>query len=169
MYFSNFPQTLFLVSPPGHAKPAEYVSVVDITKNVRFKKDVLDNISVYDWYLIKEGDTLEITSEKLYGSPYYHWILMLLNGMYDYRNDFPLEPAQFDAHMIEKYGSIETARSTISFYRNEDGWVVDADTPGAQAVYAYDHEIAINDSKRRIKIISPEMLQVTLDHFRSLM
>ena len=174
MYFSNFPKTLYLISPPGYQHNAEYVSLVDITKNVRFKKSVLDNITLYDWYLIKEGDTMEITSERLYGSPHYHWVLMLLNDMYDWRNDFPLESSQFDSYMIEKYGSIETAKSTISFYRDSRGFVVDSDNIGSdglldvEAVYAYDHELAINDSKRRIKIISPELLAIVLENFRRL-
>lgn len=176
MYFSNFPQTLYQVNPPRPGEREEFVTLTDITKNVRFKKEILSNITLYDWYLIKEGDSIETTSEKLYGSPHYHWVLMLLNDMYDYRNDFPLESFQFDKYIIEKYGSIQTAKSTISFYRNELGYVVDSDNVNpitglsdAEAVYAYDHELAVNDQKRRIKIISPEMLAVVLDNFRRIL
>lgn len=168
MYFSNFPQTLFLVTPPGYGKNAEYVSAVDITKNVRFKKEFLDKITIYDWYLIKESDTLEITSEKLYGSPYYHWVLMLLNDMYDYRTDFPMDSSTFDDYIKEKYGSIETAKSTVSYRRDQNGYVVD-ESQAHTIVYAYDHEAAINDSKRRIKILSPEMLVITLEQFNRIL
>jgi hypothetical protein len=174
MYFSNFPGTLFQISPAKFGEPARFASLVDITKNVRFKKEVIDNIVLYDWYMIKEGDSIETTSEKLYGSPHYHWVLMLLNDMYDWRTDFPLETFQFDDYMIDKYGSIETAKSTVSFYRNSQGFVVDSDHIGlagivdAEAVFAYDHELAINDSKRRIKIISKELLATVLENFRRL-
>lgn len=176
MYFSNFPQALYQVNDPRVGEPARFVALTDITKNVRFKKDILDKITLYDWYLIKEGDSMESTSEKLYGSPYYHWMLMLLNDMYDYRNDFPLEARQFDKYIIEKYGSIQIAKSTISFYRDDRGYVVDSDNvnpitglSNVEAIYAYDHELAINDDKRRIKIISADMLAVVLDNFRRIL
>ena len=175
MYFSNFPQTKFQISPPGFQTPEVYVSLTDITKNVRFKKEILDNIALYDYYLIKEGDSMEDTSERLYGSPFYHWILMLFNEMYDWRKDFPLETYQFDEYIIEKYGSIITAKSTISFYRNSQGYVVDSDNLNsegildAEAVYVYDHELAINDAKRRIKIISPQLLATVLENFNRLL
>lgn len=106
-YFSNFPKTLFLLTPASYKTPAEYVSITDITRNVRFKKEVLDNIVLYDTYNIKEGDTPEIVSEKLYGSPYYHWVLMLLNDRYDYVNDFPMPQYVFDAYIEKKYDSVE--------------------------------------------------------------
>lgn len=103
-YFSNFPKTLFLLKPAGYQTPAEYVALTDITRNVRFKKEVIDNITLYDTYNIKEGDTPEIVSEKLYGTPYYHWVIMLLNDRYDYINDFPMPQNVFDRYIKQKYG-----------------------------------------------------------------
>jgi hypothetical protein len=104
-YFSNFPKTLFLVKPAGYKQPAEYVSLTDITRNVRFKKEVIDNITLYDTYNIKEGDTPELISEKLYNTPYYHWVIMLLNDRYDYINDFPMSQATFDRYIEQKYSA----------------------------------------------------------------
>ena len=113
MYFSNLPKTLFQVSPPGYGKPEEYVLMTDITRNIRFKKDVIDKIIDYNLYVMKESDRLEVVSEKLYGSPYYHWILMLLNDRYDYLKDFPLPADAFELYIEQKYGSAEIAKQII--------------------------------------------------------
>lgn len=108
-YFSNFPKTLFLVRPAGYQTPAEYVALTDITRNVRFKKEVIDNITLYETYNIKDGDTPELIAEKLYGSPHYHWVIMLLNDRYDYINDFPMQQKVFDDYINKKYDSVVVA------------------------------------------------------------
>ncbi len=175
MYFSEFPDTLYLVTPPGLQTPAEYVLLKDITKNVRFKREILNSVVLYDWYVIKENETPEIIAENLYGSPYYHWVIMLLNDMYDWRKDFPKNGASFDAYIVKVYGSLETAKSTVAYYVNQNGLVVDADyldyegNNSVTAVSVYDSELAANDAKRRIKIISPQLLTTVLNNFRELM
>lgn len=124
MYFKNFKQLTFLITPPGYKRPAEYANLVDITTNVRFKKEVLDNIILFDLYSVKDSDTLETISEELYGSPHYNWVLMLLNDIYDYRRDFVMNEEVFERYIIDKYGSVENAKRTIKYYIDDAGNVV---------------------------------------------
>lgn len=79
--------------------------IKDITHNVRFRKEILENITLYDEYDIREGETPEIIAEKIYGNPQYHWIIMLLNERYDYITDFPLSYPELIAHTEQKYGA----------------------------------------------------------------
>lgn len=186
MYFKNFPQTRFLVSPPGYRKNAVYVSAVDITVNIRFIKQLIDNISLYEYYNIQEGETLEIISEKVYDSPHYNWVIMLLNNIYDYRNDFIMSDLAFEKYIIQKYDTKETAQSTVHGYRNDDGiwstqysFELEDDTIRKvkkddaksnfdfKPVYAYEYEIEQNEKKRRIKLISTDMLAIVLQNFRA--
>lgn len=104
MYFETIPKIKYLFEPAKAGSGDVSVLLTDITKNVRFKKDVIDKITLYDYYIMKDGDTFEIISEKLYGTPMYHWILMLLNEKYDWRIDAPLNDNIFDEYLIEKYG-----------------------------------------------------------------
>jgi hypothetical protein len=82
----------------------EFIFVKDITKNVRFRKDFLQSLLLYEDYRITDGETPEIISEKLYGTPYYHWILMLANSKFDYIQDFPLSVNKLDIMVESKYG-----------------------------------------------------------------
>lgn len=101
MYFANFPK---IVYDFDLSSGIDYKIVTDITRNVRVRKQILENITLYDYYDIGEGETPEIISEKVYGTPYYHWVIMLVNQRYDYVNDFPLTQRELDAYVDEKYG-----------------------------------------------------------------
>lgn len=102
MYFERFPKIYYDYEI---GKNTDIKIVTDITRNVRVIKDVLSNITLYDEYDIKEGETPEIIADKFYGSPLYHWVVMLTNERYDYVNDFPLPYAELEKHIKEKYGS----------------------------------------------------------------
>ena len=102
MYFANFPK---IVYDFNLTDGVDYQIVTDITRNVRLRKQILENVSLYDYYDIKEGETPEIVSEKVYGTPYYHWVIMLTNQRYDYINDFPLSQLELDARVAQKYGT----------------------------------------------------------------
>lgn len=100
MYFANFPK---IVYDFDLSNGTDYRVITDITRNVRLRKYILENISLYDYYDIAEGETPEIISEKIYGTPYYHWVIMLVNQRYDYVNDFPLSQRELDVHIRKKY------------------------------------------------------------------
>lgn len=102
MYFANFPK---IVYDFDLTSGVNYQIVTDITRNVRFRKQILDNISLYDYYDMQEGETPEIVSEKIYGTPYYHWVIMLANQRYDYINDFPVSQLELDALVTKRYGA----------------------------------------------------------------
>lgn len=163
MYFQEFPSMLYEFDIKN--KPTALV-VKDITRNVRFRRDVLANITVYDEYDIMEGETPEHISEKMYGTPYYYWIIMLSNERYDYIKDFPLTYYQLERYISDKYGE---AIYDIHHFENSKGFVVNSDySGGAISVSNYRYEELINESKRRIKIIPNNMIDLILKNFKDL-
>jgi hypothetical protein len=121
MYFENFPK--FLYDFPVNPLTGKLIAVTDITQNVRFKAEFIKNISVYETIEMADGETIEMVSEKIYGSPDYHWILMLLNERYDHLNDFPLSSKSFDKFVKRKYGSrVDDAKHFI----DENGHITNA-------------------------------------------
>lgn len=87
MYFKEFPQ--FLYDFKYGDRDTRTSIVTDVTRNIRFRRDILENVTLYDEYDIVDGETPEIIAEKIYGNAEYHWIIMLANGRYDYLTDFP--------------------------------------------------------------------------------
>jgi uncharacterized protein YxjI len=86
-------------------KRLDYTVMRDITQNVRLRTEILGNVTLYDEYDIKEGETPEVIAEKVYGNPNYHWIVMLCNERYNYIDDFPLTQYELDKHITDKYGA----------------------------------------------------------------
>lgn len=242
MYFANFPK---IVYDFDLSSGVDYKIITDITRNVRLRKQVLENISVYDFYDIAEGETPEIISEKIYGTPYYHWVIMLVNQRYDYVNDFPLTQLELDTYIDQKYGNkkyhvhdykvdgfikeginiitlrdsvlegggigemavgkvlvsvdngyeariddilvesdnttiqIEVSLRTGKFLQGETvtilgentfAEVVSSTIPGQYTTTSnYDYEFALNESKRRIKIVDPKLVEQIVKEFKDIL
>lgn len=162
MYFKRFDNIYYPFTVGGK----DVVNVVrDITTNVRFRKAILENITLFDEYDIVDGETPEIIASKVYGSTEYHWVIMMCNQRYDYVNDFPMDSRTLNLYISEKYPGTENA---THHYENEQGFVVSENEVGAVAVSNYQYEINVNETKRRIKLISPQLLSQILTQFKSL-
>jgi alpha-amylase/alpha-mannosidase (GH57 family) len=162
MYFQKFPNIYYEYNIGG--RPVLKV-VKDISTNVRFRVAVLENITLFDEYDIREGETPEIIAHKVYGSSEYHWIVMLCNQRFNYVKDFPLPYDSLNSYINEMYPDNTMG---IHHYENEQGFVVNSNAPGAFAVTNYDHEVAVNETKRRIKLISPQLLANILTQFNTI-
>lgn len=160
MYFKRFPTIYYPVTING---VKQYSVLKDVTINVRFIKEFVSNITLYDLYDIVDGETPEVISEKFYGTPLYHWILMLVNERYDYLEDFPLTYSNLLDVVKNKYGE-ENAYHT-HHYENEKGYVVSSDYPLARAVSNLEYEESKNESKRTIKIIDRSIIERVVRDF----
>lgn len=158
MYFTKFPSIYYEFIIDGKK---ELRTVKDITTNVRFRKQLLSQITLYDEYDIKEGETPDIIAAKYYGSSEYHWVVMLANERFNYLEDFPLDNYAFELYVIDKYGE-----DLYSTHHQEDanGHVVNYGYP----VSNYEYEMRENEKKRRIKLISPSLLSTILSNYKAL-
>lgn len=164
MYFKNFDQLYYDFEINGKR---ELKVVTDIVKNVRFRKEILANITLYDEYDIRDGETPEMIAEKVYGNPNYHWIIMLVNERYDAVSDFPLSYHQLEKHITAKYGVGH--EYDTHHYVDTSGYIVDSFNPTATSVSNYDYEDQLNESKRRIKLISKDVINSILKNFNDLL
>lgn len=161
MYFAKFPVIYYDFDVNGKTvlKP-----VKDITVNVRIRNAILENITLFDEYDIQEGETPEIVAAKIYGNPQYHWVVMLCNQRFDYIEDFPKTTRVLEQYINDKYQQPFATRH----WENAQGLVVPQSTIGATPVTHYEYENRLNESKRRIKLISSQMLVKIMSQFKSL-
>lgn len=162
MYFKDFPHFLYDFRYGDTLKTS---IVSDITRNVRVRKEILSSVTIYDEYDIQDGETPEIIAEKIYGDAKYHWVVMLSNNTIDYLTDFPLEEHRLVKVIQDKYTNI----NAIHHYENSDGFVVNSDDPDAYPVSNNEYERRLNESKRRIKLVSPKLLNTILKNFKDLL
>jgi hypothetical protein len=170
-YFNNFPLNVYDFSELGQDK--QEILVSDIITNVRVKTEILQNIVFYNEYDIRDGETPEIISEKFYGTPTLHWAIMLINERYDYLMDFPATLPVLEAYITDKYGVANI--NNIHHYEDSKGNWVNSDyinragVADATPMTNYEYEVAINESKRRIKMVPPEIMGEVLRRFREIL
>ena len=85
LYFKKF-EKIYYLTRVGNKE--ELKVLTDITTNVRLRKKILQNITAYEFYNLKQYETIENLAERLSGNPNMHWIIMLINDRYDYVHDF---------------------------------------------------------------------------------
>jgi len=155
--------------------------VTNIMKRVKFKPSVLEDISNYYPYFIKEGERPDIIAHAQYGNIGYAYLIMLVNDIQDPNFDWPLSSQIFEKYIINKYGSVtiaiagvknyyqiiraEVARTGTSETVPEVKFAVDETTYNAldsddrSTLTDYDYEVELNDAKREIRLINPAFVQ----------
>lgn len=133
---------------------------VDITVSARIKKYIKSYRALgLRPYFIKDGELPEIVATKIYGSPRYGYIIILINEIHSLYDDWPKSGAVFKKYIIEKYGSIGFAQSTThSWYTSdnhsvsEEYWLTISDSAKySKSIFQYESDL--NDEKSEINIM----------------
>lgn len=151
MYFSKFPKINY-----------NHDSIHDLTIRTGMLSVVKSNLTLFDDYHIKDGDTPEILAFNLYGSPNYLWIITMANDIIDPLYDWFLFPREFERYLVDKYGDRIGA---AHHYELDDGTVVPESAAGASPISNRTYEFRINDKKRTIKLLKPEYLSDIVEEF----
>ena len=177
-YFSSIPNVDYDING---TEPNQFRSVTNIMQRVRFKPSVLENITDYYPYYVREGERPDIVSFNTYGTVAYSYLILLINNIVDPLFDWPLPSRQFENYIIDQYGSVSAAQSTNKYYYQivraevartgvservpEYKIIVDQTTYNSldasvrSAQNVYDYEVEQNDNKRKIKLINPDFIQ----------
>lgn len=158
MFFENFPATYFNVSP------TQKVVIQDFIRAVKIDPVLKENDALFTYYRAKDGDTPEIISHKMYRTTQYHWVIMVLNEKFDPWRDFPQSDYNLRKMASDKYADIDGVHHYVDANNN----IVDALHPNKIPVTNIEYEIALNESKRLIKIMKPEVLTQFVKSYESL-
>jgi hypothetical protein len=177
-YFRNIPKVKYDING---AEPNKYLNVTNIMKRISFKPSVIEDITDYYPYRVKDGERPDTLSHQKYGTVAYAYLIMLVNDIYDPLFDWPLTSQQFEKYLTSKYGSVSTAMGTTKYYyqviRAEvartgtservpvvkfivDQTTYDALGTGDRSTQSdYEWEDELNDNKRDIKLIDASLIQ----------
>ena len=112
-YFRSIPNVKYDIN--GNA-PNTFQTVTNIMKRPNFKPKVIDEITDYYPYRVKDGERPDIVSNEAYGTVGYAYLILLFNDIYDPVFDWPLGSRQFEEYIIAKYGSVDSALTTVQYY-----------------------------------------------------
>ena len=145
----------------------------NILRRVRVRANMKKEIVMLVPYDVKENETPEIVADKHHGSPYYHWVVMLLNEVSDVNHDWVKSTTQLQKYLQTKY--TETQLSETHHYElaqsSGDTSIkiqVLQGTSGATTVTNYEYEVALNEQKRSIDLLRNDFLGYFVEEFSEL-
>ena len=174
MYFDSFPIIQY-GSSDGTVK-----NVTNLLKRIAVRSKLKTNVSFFDTYDVKNGETPEIIADKLYDDPKLHWIIMLVNNITDRYHDWPMSEQQFDAFVNEKYSNpdgihhyeiSQESGDTTQKIEVYDPELISSDTDAytsATTITNREFEESEQDKKRKIRLLDPVFIDQFVDEFRSL-
>ena len=112
MYFKSFPYTLYSLDNVTTVQV-----VTNITNRVTLSDGVKTNLSLYDEYDIKDGETPELVADKFYGNPELHWLVLHYNDILDPRFDWPLDTNNLNRYIAGKYNDV----NAVHHYEDANG------------------------------------------------
>ena len=176
-YFRSIPSISYDI---WGTEPRNYQSVTNIMKRVKFKPEVLEDISEYYPYIVNDGERQDIISFNQYETVAFAYLITLINDVQDPIFDWPLSTQQFEQFIMNKYGSLDSAMTTTKNYyqivraevpRTETServpevkFIVDETTYNALDITLrttqtiYDWEDELNNDKKEIRLINPNFI-----------
>ena len=174
MYFDSFPVIRY-GSTDGTIK-----NVTNLLRRVAVRSKLKTNISFFDTYDVKNGETPEIIADKLYDDPKLHWIIMLVNNVTDRYHDWPMSEQQFNSYLNEKYSNpdgihhyeiSQESGDTTQKIEVYDPDLISSDTDAytsATAITNREFEESEQDKKRKIRLLDPIFVDQFVEEFNSL-
>jgi len=162
-YFEKFPLIVYEFN-------SKNTVVKDILCRNMMASEYKPLTDLYSKYNVVDGETPQLLAQRFYGSSFYHWVILLFNEIHNPYFDWPVHSSSIENICIDKYGSENI--NAIRHYTNSDGiiigeiktfssdvvWVPPANPFGGNPVTFYEHEEIINESKRKIMMMRPELL-----------
>lgn len=161
-----------------------------LVKNIWRRNDVLDtyfnSLTLFDEYIIQDGETPEIISYDYYEDVFLGWTIMVVNDITNFHRDWPMDSATLKEYVYNKYPNpdatshYETTKVVDALDRTiiEAGKQVPSNfsvtyfdgTASAgvtvnpvQTVSYYQKEARENDARRAIRLIRPAHIKDFVD------
>jgi len=174
MYFSLFP-TIFY-DAVGNSDPKV---VTHLLKRVAVHGKARQNISVFDTYDVRNGETPEMIAHKYYDDAEYHWVVLLVNNITDRYHQWPMNTRQFLSHLAERYDNVDAVHHYEIYQESGDTNVkinigtnnvdVDGNTiADALLITNREYEEEKQDEIRKIRLLDPIYLEQFVKDFQRL-
>ena len=155
-----------------------------LAKNIWQRAEVLQdkksNLTIFDEYVVKNGERPEDIATSIYDNPFYNWTILVINDIVDYYDQWPRSTKQLQEYVEQKYDQPMGTKHYVTYEVKDDngnvvcpaGKIVPQDFQvafynGTTTVTAnptvsvsnYQYEDELNSKKEKIQIIRPEFIE----------
>lgn len=152
----------------------------NLMHNISIIKENIVKFDVYFAYRVGDGERPDTIAYDYYGNSDYAWLVMISNSIIDPYFQWPLDINQFHDYLRAKYGVVWELKSQVLYYKftgigendPDIGYITHnitqttfdnmdpIETSGWTAVYVYDYEYDLNESRRNIRLLSNQYLKM---------
>lgn len=194
-YFQRLPDFEYVSRLPD-AKISDYIRVKNLFKRGVLREDIFQNLSFFTKYEVKGNDRPDNVAFEVYNDSSLDWVVLITNNIVNIQTEWPMSQVDFDAYLLEKYGSYDTLYNGVHHYETEElknsqdvvivpaGLQVESDYSVTYydsltdtmitrspiiTVTNYDYEESLENNKRNIFILKPRYLNVVMDDMEDMM
>ena len=189
-YFREIPNLRYPSFLKEKTSSLDYVEAKNLFRRTKLRDDLQNNFTIFNKYEIEGDMRPDNVALELYGSDQFDWVVLIVAGITNVRNEWPLNNSDLYNYCLDKYG--ESLNSNRFFETTEvkdsndrlilpKGKVVDSNftipKPGEPTatinpvvgITNYEYETRLNDEKRNIFILREGYLQQFLSDIREIM
>ena len=189
-YFREIPNLRYPSFLKEKTSSFDYVEVKNLFRRTKLRDDLQNNFTVFEKYEIMDNMRPDNVSQALYGSDQFDWVVLIVAGINNVRNEWPLNNRDLYNYCEKKYGDSINSNRFFETTEVKDssgrlilpkGKVVDSGftipkpgTPTATinpvtGITNFEYETRLNDEKRNIFILRQGYLQDFVNDFRDIM
>ena len=197
-YFRKLPNLNYPSLLKTRESNVDFVQTKNLFRRVKIREDLFGNFMQFEKYKVVGDERPDNVAEKIYDNDDLDWVILLSNNIIDIKNDWPLTQSQFNEFVNEKYTPQQLVSihhyETLELRDNKNQLILPAgitvdenfnieylsggqikstnsliDGRPIKAVTFFDFENDLNDRKRNINILKPDLLGVFIKDFERVM
>ena len=189
-YFREIPNIRYPSFLKEKTSSFDYVEAKNLFRRTKLRDDLQNNFTLFEKYVIPGEARPDNVAQELYGSDQFDWVVLIVAGINNVRNEWPLNARDLYNYCLDKYGD---ALNSVRFFETTEvkdsngrlilpkGKVVDSNftipkpgTPTATlnpviGISNFEYETRLNDDKRSIFVLRRGYLQDFVNDFREVM
>ena len=118
-YFNILPNILYQSPLPDKSSTGDMIRIKNIFRGSKLFDYLKDNVSLFNKYVIEDGERPDTIAEEVYGSSKFDYVVILTAGITNITNEWPLQDYQMYDLALSKYGS-ETKMNEIHHYETRE-------------------------------------------------
>ena len=195
-YFDKVPDFEYVSRLPD-ALISDYIPVKNLFKRIALRQDIYQDLSFFTKYKITGNDRPDNIASKVYGRSDLDWVVLTSNNIINIQDEWPMPQLEFDAYLLNKYGTYDNLNSSHHYetteLKNSDDVIIVQKGLQVPSTYSityyfdsgidsgmvtsypvveitnYQYEEKLNDDKRNIFLLKPRYLNVIIDDLDELM
>ena len=197
-YFRKLPNLNYPSLLKTRDSNVDFIQTKNLFRRVKVREDLFGNFMQFEKYKVVGDERPDNVAEKVYDNDDLDWVILLSNNIIDIKNDWPLTQSQFNEFVNEKYTPQQLVSihhyETLELRDNKNQLILPAgitvdenfnmeylsggqirstnsliDGRPIRAVTFFDFENDLNDRKRNINVLKPDLLGVFIKDFERVM